>query len=543
MNVRSVTALVASAAIVIGCGGRQRTRLGSEQTDIEIVAPGPSAAQYETAPPPGDPVRGGGDQAAVIAGMEHAAREQNMALEGDPRLAALAEWIGDRLGPNGDPPTAEVIDFLGHHLGLAEPTPHVLVLGLPDQVAIAEHLRQSASQYLARQSYTHWGASIRPRSGVWLIVVVLSWRHAAITPIPRAVLVGTSIQMQGRLDERFQNPTVVVQPPGLAPSRLPAGSGPEFDVRVPTTGSGVYQVELLGRGPLGESVIVNAPVYVGMEPPNRLRVTPEEDLSGPPPEVAEVRARLLERLNETRAEVSLPPLRDDPELERIASAHSQDMISHNFIGHQSPRTGTPADRVHAGGIRSGLILENIGRGYSAREIHEGLMDSPGHRANIVNRDATHVGIGVVAQTENGRTAFVATEVFIQVAEPIDTRAAPDQLLSRLNGARRARGAPELERDQNLDQAAQEAADAYFANPSLTRDETVSRATEAVRRFAIVYRRIGGIMGVVSSVEEASQLEPALVDTVRHCGIGVAQGTRPDSPPNAIAVVILLAWER
>ena len=65
----------------------------------------------------------------------------------------------------------------------------------------------------------------------------------------------------------------------------------------------------------------------------------------------------------------------------------------------------------------------------------------------------------------------------------------------------------------------------------------------MRRFAIAYRRIGGVMAVVTSIEEAARLEPTFDPGLRYVGIGVAQGERPDQPPNSIAVVILFAWPR
>ncbi len=103
--------------------------------------------------------------------------------------------------------------------------------------------------------------------------------------------------------------------------------------------------------------------------------------------------------NATRRENGLPPVVADGGLEQVARAHSQDMVQHDFVGHTSPTTGTAVQRVARAGYNSGLVLENIGRGYGAREIEEGLMQSPGHRANILNPDVTHVGIGVVAQQE------------------------------------------------------------------------------------------------------------------------------------------------
>ncbi|MEZ4248449.1 MAG: hypothetical protein R3B99_09440 [Polyangiales bacterium] len=60
---------------------------------------------------------------------------------------------------------------------------------------------------------------------------------------------------------------------------------------------------------------------------------------------------------------------------------------------------------------------------------------------------------------------------------------------------------------------------------------------------MMFRRVGGLMAVVGDVGEASRLEPTFDPEVRFVGIGVAQGDRPDAPPNSIAVVIVLAWPR
>jgi hypothetical protein len=189
------------------------------------------------------------------------------------------------------------------------------------------------------------------------------------------------------------------------------------------------------------------------------------------------------------------------------------------------------------------MLENIGRGYGAEEIHRGLMESPGHRANVLNPDVTHVGIGVVAEEENGRNAFVATEVFIRMNSEVDISAAPDALLAAINDARRRRGAPPLEVDPNLKNAAQQGAEHFFEDGSLTQQDVVDDASASLRRFAIAFSRVGGLMAVVDRVDEAGRLEPTFDPDIRFIGIGVAQGTRRDVPPNSIAVVMMLAWPR
>ncbi|MEM9073179.1 MAG: CAP domain-containing protein, partial [Myxococcota bacterium] len=227
----------------------------------------------------------------------------------------------------------------------------------------------------------------------------------------------------------------------------------------------------------------------------------------------------------------------------VALSHSQDMIANGFVGHTSPTTGSAPDRVQRSGYRSGLILENIGRGYGAQEIHRGLLASPGHRANILNRDVTHVGIGVASETEGQRQAFVATQVFIRMNRAVDLEAGAARLFRKINEGRAARGAEPLESEPNLTEAAQAAARSYFENPSQGQQVTVEDAVGSLSDFGMVFSRLSGAMVVAADVDAASRQEATFDPDLRYVGIGVAQGDRPDAPPNSVAIVILVAWPR
>ena len=415
-----------------------------------------------------------------------------------------------------------------------------MVLGQPAD-SLEEGIASSVGQFMNRQTYNRWGAAVVERAGLSVAVVMLSWRWVELEPVPRQVGEGDPIAVRGRLIGDHRNPAVVVAQPDGQVRRLPAGSGPDFDVRVPTGAEGTYQVEVVGRGEHGDTVIANFPVFVGTEIPRQVRLSGVADGGGR--DVESVRRELIEMLNETRRGAGLPELTEHAGLREVALGHSRDMVANDYIGHQSPRSGTPADRVRTSGLQSGLVLENIGRGYSAAEIHRGLMESPGHRANLVNPDVSHVGIGVVAQPEGARSAFIVTEVFVRMAERVDLTGAPSTIVDLINRSRSARGAPPVEIQDHLSEAAQSAATEFFADPGLSQQDTVDDASASLRRFAIAYRRLGGVMAIVADVSEAGALEPTLDPDVRHVGIGVAQGTRPDTGPNAIAVVIILAWPR
>lgn len=467
-----------------------------------------------------------------------AAADTGVEMVGDGRLASLAAWTADHLGAGGTPPPHEVVDFFTRHLGLVEPAPHLLILGQPDPALLERGVVDAVAGFLARQPYNRFGAFVVERQGLTLAVVALSWRWLELAPIPRRVERGTSLPFEGTLLGSYRQPSLAVTQPDGSVTREAMGEGPEFQLSVPTDVVGVYRAELLAVGPRGNTVLANFPVYVGVDAPDELSLAEESSEGAGPEEVARTLFRLT---NRSRREANIQPLAFHAGLSGVAHAHSDDMVAHSFVAHDSPRTGSAADRVARGGFQTGLVLENIGRGYSAEEVHRGLLESPGHRANILNPDATHMGVGVMLEQEGDRSALVVTELFCHMAAEIDVVAAPQRVLSAINQGRTARGVRVLESEDILNQAAQQAATEFFANPDMEQQRVVDRATRGLRGMGIAFSRVGGVMTVVSALEEAYRLEPTYDRNARYVGIGVAQGTRGDTGSNAIAVVILMAW--
>lgn len=251
---------------------------------------------------------------------------------------------------------------------------------------------------------------------------------------------------------------------------------------------------------------------------------------------------LFALLNEARAASGKPPLERSEALDRVARLHSTDMRQKRYRSHIAPDGSTPNDRAERANIRSGLVLENIGEGPAMRDIHQGFVDSPSHRANLLNADVTHVGVGVVPADPRGET-WVVTQVFVTMTSDVDVAEAPAEVLRKLNALRRDRGLQALETEPNLQQAAANGARDFFAKRSMSQQEVVEEASASLRRFTIAFARVGGVMAVVDKLDEAVQLEPALQPGLRYVGVGVAQGSRADTPANAIAVVIMFAWAR
>ncbi|PAZ09092.1 stress protein [Streptomyces sp. SA15] len=113
-----------------------------------------------------------------------------------------------------------------------------------------------------------------------------------------------------------------------------------------------------------------------------------------PAGLARTQADVVDLTNRERARAGLRPLAVDPLLTVAAQAHSADMVARAFYSHTSPEGSQPWDRAAAAGCRRRSIGENIACGQrSPAEVVEGWMNSPGHRANILKPDFTHIGIG------------------------------------------------------------------------------------------------------------------------------------------------------
>jgi uncharacterized protein YkwD len=107
-------------------------------------------------------------------------------------------------------------------------------------------------------------------------------------------------------------------------------------------------------------------------------------------------------LNAQRARLGVRPLRLDGRLSQAARRHARDMARRNYFSHDSLGGASFVDRIRRAGYlrraRRWTVGENlawgIGRRSSPRSILAGWMNSPGHRANILNGSFHEIGIGV-----------------------------------------------------------------------------------------------------------------------------------------------------
>ncbi|MEU6352113.1 CAP domain-containing protein [Streptomyces sp. NPDC047072] len=122
----------------------------------------------------------------------------------------------------------------------------------------------------------------------------------------------------------------------------------------------------------------------------------EKETTAPAPVSVEAaaEAEVLRLVNVERAKVGCSPVAANSALTELATAFSKAMADEDFFDHTDPSGATPWDRAAKAGITS-LGGENIARGQAdAAAVMEAWMESPGHKANILNCDFQTLGVGV-----------------------------------------------------------------------------------------------------------------------------------------------------
>ncbi len=181
--------------------------------------------------------------------------------------------------------------------------------------------------------------------------------------------------------------------------------------------AGTWRVRAVGQGyadglaglarDFGVEVAEDAPAPGGG--PASTDPAPGRSGSGSSGGAAGVLGEVVDRTNAERARHGLRALTVDQRLAAAAQAHSADMVRRAFFAHESPDGRQVWDRAVAAGYAYRKVAENIAAGQrTAEEVVRGWMESPGHRANILDGDLTQIGVG---RADGGSYGVYWTQVF------------------------------------------------------------------------------------------------------------------------------------
>lgn len=191
-----------------------------------------------------------------------------------------------------------------------------------------------------------------------------------------------------------------------------------------------------------------------------------------PEGIRDLRAYSLQLVNEARRAAGLGALELDPVLTEAAQGHADDMLTRNYYGHASPEGDNVMDRfTAAGGSPYRVVAENIARcrncpvpadRSSVDQLHEGWMNSPDHRKNILAEGLNRYGFGMAEASDGTR---LAVETFagpgavpsgaIAGAQPLDTAGQTRLAAELMNADRSKHGRLPVTADRRLTTVAAE----------------------------------------------------------------------------------------
>src|SRR5690606_23337069 len=140
-----------------------------------------------------------------------AGKSEGLSVEGDPRLAELAEPRAPHLREGGKLPPNELLLRRARHLGLAYPAIPSLLAGRPRAATtIGASVSDGVASYLARTPYDRFGAYTFEREGLTIAIVLLAKSEVELDALPREVSAPAEVVVRGRLSGGLERPELVV---------------------------------------------------------------------------------------------------------------------------------------------------------------------------------------------------------------------------------------------------------------------------------------------------------------------------------------------
>lgn len=144
-------------------------------------------------------------------------------------------------------------------------------------------------------------------------------------------------------------------------------------------------------------------IYPDAKSTTKLNITVADAVPKP-----DLEMEMLSLVNKERQQMGLSPLKWDNTLLPAARSHSKDMFARGYFSHFSLEGKTVSDRLRNSKVRFVVAGENLALAQTIPMAHQGLMNSPGHKANILHKSYGRIAIGVL---DGGRHGLMITQVF------------------------------------------------------------------------------------------------------------------------------------
>jgi uncharacterized protein YkwD len=362
----------AALALVMGWAGAARAEAVPLVWKAATQSPQKAAPDAKTAPLL---ALCGGSDAAL---SEVAARSARRQLDGSSLFGA--DELAYNLRASGDPhvwPRAWSI--------AAQPL---------DEADVASRVKAWIAPWKTLGTRRCGVARVKGDDGTTVVAAVAVDVLADLAPLPTTARVGQWITLDGTMLVPASDAKVVLLGPRGAPKTVVASlAGSKIHSTFSVDQPGPWMVQVLATVSTGPRPVLEAMIFAGAAPPAQFVAAPA------PGEPAAKGAKddddgMLRMINAARVAEQVSPLTRDAALDRLARAHTEEMLRARMIGHDVGG-GDPSARIKAAGIKAHIAGENVASAGSLENAHRALWASPSHRGNLLLDKFTRVGVGVV----------------------------------------------------------------------------------------------------------------------------------------------------
>jgi uncharacterized protein YkwD len=545
----TLAAALAALAAGLGCSAVQAGRRSPGTLANGAFTPGqPPAAQY------GGPTSltcpTGGPNKVFTDALAAAAKDAGKpAPEQDGRLCAVADtylgWTEAELPPES------VNRFVSSYFGLAAPVQRVVIATIEtdDPRTLTDRFLDTANNFVAQATQPRYGLVTQRQStrgrdlrqqqsspnAAASTKVALVMQDAAVDlqPTPRQVPANGNLGLSGKLLGGRTNPKVFACTPSGKLETPATQPGDAFNVQIPCGDRpGPMEIEVRGEKDGAPSPVARFAVGCGAELAKAAPVAPTPAKAQPPP-ANEQERQMFDRLNAIRRDAGLAPLAWDDAASKVAREASE-----------SYKSGSSSFDVAASlkqnEIPSLTVLQNPVAAPDVDEANALVASSPVNRCNILNREVTHAGVGVLQTSDpNGRPIIYVTELLVRELPQVDVQEVRAKLRDAIARKRTDARAPAVAPDPMLEDIAQKYAQALASTKgSLPK----AQDSEIVAPLYRSFKNVNILSGVKSDPLEFAE-ESGVTGAAKGMGVGAAQGANPVLGKNAVYVVVLLGTRK
>ncbi|MDC0749170.1 CAP domain-containing protein [Polyangium mundeleinium] len=250
-------------------------------------------------------------------------------------------------------------------------------------------------------------AKLDGEAGASVATVITFDALADMAPVATTARVGQWITLEGTMLVPASGVQVVLLGPRAAPRTVPSSlSGGKIRSTFAVDQPGAWLVQVLATVSTGPRPVLETTIYAGQKPPSefvRAAVPGEEAAAGAKDDAD----AMLRMINAARIAEGRKPLVRDAALDKVARAHSEEMMKARLVGHDVGG-GDPRKRIEAAGIQAAIAGENVASASSLPNAHRALWASPSHRGNLLLERFSRVGVAVSRGTDG---SYWVTELF------------------------------------------------------------------------------------------------------------------------------------